>query len=224
MTGLRSRNSPSGETLEPVTDNIFQGTDGQLRWIYEFSLFRNPTVLILVWKILSFIILGMFLFMLLLEAGSNNFTAAFTGLAPVFVALLGGMLVLSAFSYALYALLMGGKYCVIFEMDANGVKHTQMNRQFKKAQWLSLLTVMAGAAAGSFSTMGAGLLASSRRSVYSEFSQVKAIQVDRRWSVIKLRTSNMMHNQIYAGEADFDFVLGYIQSRIPPGANGKANR
>jgi asparagine N-glycosylation enzyme membrane subunit Stt3 len=222
MTESRSLTSPSDYAPVPMTEDIFQGTDGQLRWMYEFSLFRNPTVLILIWKIFIFVILGMFLLMLLLQSGSEGFAAAFTGLAPVFAALTGGMLVLAAAAYALYALMMGGKYCVIFEMDEEGVKHTQMNRQFRKAQWLSLLTVMAGAATGSFSTMGAGMLAGSRRSVYSEFRKVKAIQVNRRWSVIKLRTSNMMHNQVYADGADFDFVVDYIQSRIPPGASGKA--
>ena len=214
--GITQQPASNGcHTLVPETDSIFEGADGQLRWIYEFSLYRNPTILVLVAKILFFVILGLFLLMLLLEIGSADFAAAFTRLARVFAALLAGMLALTAIGYFLYALITGGKYCVLFEMDENGVKHTQMSRQFKKAQWLSLLTVLSGAAAGSVSAMGAGLLAGSKSAVLSEFRKVKAIRISRRWSVIKLRTSDMMHNQVYADGADFDFVLDYIQSRIP---------
>lgn len=205
--------SPGGHTLAPATESIYKGADGQLRWIYEFNLYRNPIILLLVWKIFFFIILGLFLLMLLLEIGSGNIAATFVRLAPTFAALLVGMLTLCTIAYFLYALIMGGKYCVLFEMDEKGVKHTQMSRQFQKAQWLSLLTVLAGAAAGSASATGAGLLAGSKPAVYSEFRKVKAIQVDRRWSVIKLRTSDLMHNQVYAVRADFDFVLDYIQLR-----------
>jgi hypothetical protein len=203
------------DTRVPGTVGIHQDAEGRLRWIYEFSLFRNPTILAVVWKILASVTLGIFLLLLLLEMDGGDFAVALTRLAPVFGALLIGLLALSALAYALYALLVGGKYCVVFEMDEKGVKHTHMDRQFRKAQWLALLTVLSGATAGNPSAAGAGVLAGSRRSVYSEFRKVRAITSNRSRSVIKLRTSDLLHNQIYADGPDFDYVLDYIASRVP---------
>lgn len=202
-------------TVVPGTDGIYRDADGRLRWIYEFNLYRNPTILVVVWKILASAILGIFVLLLLLEAGEGNLAAASVRLARVFGLMLVGMLALSALAYALYALMIGGKYCVVFEMDEQGVKHTQMVRQFKRAQWLALLTVLSGVASSTPSVAGAGMLAGSRKSIYSEFRKVKAIAANRSRSVIKLRTSDLLHNQIYADGADFNFVLAYIEARIP---------
>ncbi len=128
-----------------VTKNIVKGADGKFRWSYDFSLYRNPTILILLWKIFFFILLGMFILMLILQTPQDGFQKAITGLAPVFGALLAGMLILISFAYLLYAIIMGGKYSVIFEMDETGIKHIQLTRQFERAQLLSYLSMLAGA-------------------------------------------------------------------------------
>ncbi|NCA99708.1 MAG: hypothetical protein EOM08_08465 [Clostridia bacterium] len=199
-------------TSQP-SPNITRDADGVLRWVYEFSLYRNPTILILVWRIFFFIFLGMYLFLVLLEIG-DGFGEALAGLTPVFLGLIGGMFVLSTISYYLYAMVMGGKYCVLFEMDEKGVKHTQMPRQFKKAQILGHLLLLAGAATGNVGAAGQGLLVGSKQSTYSKFKQVKAIKPDRKHQVIKVNSSDLVHNQVYAEAADFDFVLKYIETHV----------
>jgi len=197
-----------------VTNNIHRGADGKLRWTYDFSLYRNPTILILLWKIFFFIFTGIFLLMLILETVEGNFQDAFTGLAPVFSGLIAGMFVLSTMAYLIYAAIMGGHYSVIFEMDEVGVKHIQMMRQFKKAQLLSFISALAGAASGRVSAVAPGLNAAMKQSTYSTFKHVKAISIDRRHEVIKLRTSDLVHNQIYALQEDFDWVLAFIQAHV----------
>ena len=198
------------DEIDRPSPNITRGKDGVLRWVYEFSLYRNPTILVLVWKIFFFIFLGMYLFMVLFEIG-DGIGKALTGLAPVFFGLIGGMLVLSTIAYYLYALMMGGKYCVWFEMDEQGVKHTQMPRQFKKAQILGHLLLLAGATTGNVGAAGQGLLVGSKQSTYSKFKQVKTIKPDRKRQVIKVNSSDLVHNQVYAEAADFDFVLNFIE-------------
>ena len=80
----------------------------------------------------------------------------------------------------------GGKYIVLFEMDEKGIVHMQEPKQFKKAQRLGAVTAMAGAAGGSLSTAGTGMLAASRNSSTSEFSKVRKVK-PRRWlHVIKV--------------------------------------
>lgn len=206
---------PREQSTEQVTRNILRGADGKYRWSYDFSLYRNPTILVLLWKIFFFILLGMFLLMLLLQSGQDGFQKAITGLAPVFGALMAGLFVLITFAYLLYAAIMGGKYSVIFEMDQVGVKHIQLSRQFERSQLLSYFSMLAGLASGQVSAVAPGFNAAMKQSTYSKFQQVRAIAVDRRHEVIKLRTSDLVHNQVYAAQDDFDFVLSFIQSRVP---------
>lgn len=198
-----------------VSKSIVKGTDSKFRWSYDFSLYRNPTILILLWKIFFFILLGMFLLMLILQMPQDGFQKAITGLAPVFGALLAGMFILVSFAYLLYAAIIGGKYSVIFEMDETGIKHIQLTRQFERAQLLSYLSMLAGISSGQVSAAAPGFNAAMKQSTYSKFQQVRTIVVDRRHEVIKLRTSDLVHNQVYVGQDDFDFVLSFIQSHLP---------
>ena len=115
-------------------------------------------------------------------------------------------------------LFRSGKYSVIFELDDVSVKHIQLTRQFEKAQLLSFISAMAGAASGRVSLIAPGFNAAMKQSTYSAFKQVRSLSADPRHEVIKIRTSDMVHNQIYVQQADFDWVLTHIQSRVPDAA------
>ncbi len=208
-------------TTKLISTNIRHDADGKWRWAYDFSLYRNPTILKLLWKILIFIVLGMFLFMMLLEMIEGNLQDRLLDLVIVFGALLVGLLLLASIAYLTYAVIMGGKYSVLFEMDDAGVNHIQLRQQFEKSRILSFLSAMAGAASGRPGAVAPGLLAATKQSTYSRFSQVRALQADRRHAVIKLRTRDLVHNQVYARPEDFDAVLTFIQSRIPEQATTK---
>ena len=131
-----------------------------------------------------------------------------------FAIFLVGWLAFCTFGYYIYALIMGGKYCVLFEMDEDGVLHKQMPKAVKKAQIISALTVLAGLASKNVTTTGVGILAASKTSTYSAFSSVTSIEVFRRRNLIKVN-SPLNYNQVYAQDEDFDFVLNYIMQRIP---------
>ena len=51
---------PAPDITQPQTasPHITRGDDGVYRWRYDLHLLKNPTIFILVWKILFFIILG----------------------------------------------------------------------------------------------------------------------------------------------------------------------
>lgn len=205
---------------EQVSLELVLGADGKYRWVYELSLYRNPVVLFLVLKIFLLIMAGMYVFLLLLEVG-DGFLEAFVRISPVFAWLVLGMLVLATVSYYLYAIFMGGQYCVLFEMDEKGVKHIQMQRQFKKAQVLGQLLVLAGAATGKVGAVGQGLLVGSKQATYSPFQMVRRILPNRRLGVIKVNSSDLVHNQVYVAPGDFDFVLGYIEEHVRLAKSGK---
>ena len=57
--------------------NITKNPDGSYQWLYEFSLFKNPTVLVSVFKVLLIAILIPTTLMFILQL-ENGFRAAFT--------------------------------------------------------------------------------------------------------------------------------------------------
>ncbi|MBQ6295074.1 MAG: hypothetical protein IJK80_04360 [Firmicutes bacterium] len=202
-----------------VSENVYLCPDGIYRWVYEFPMVKNPTILITVWKVLlvscaiCLVLVGV---PLLFTDGPESLL----GLGKGFGAALLVLLPLSILGYLLVAAAYGGKYMVLFEMDETKVKHIQMEKQVKKAQAMGWLTAMAGLAAGNLSAAGSGLLASSKSVSTSVFADVKQVKADRAMHVIRVNQL-LEHNQVYANGADFDFVLNYILDRVPEAAGGR---
>ena len=189
--------------------------DGVYRWAYDFDLYRNPTILFLIWKIFGLISVGMWAFSLLISCTERGFWwEGFKECSRVFLLLTLLFFILTTVGYYLYALAMGGKYCVLFEMDENGVRHTQLDRQFKKANVMSKLTMLAGALAGDPTATGAGLLAGSRNTMFSDFHVTGKVRIYPGRDVIKI-DQLFSHNQVYAEKDDFDFVSRYIFEHVP---------
>ena len=189
--------------------------DGKYRWTYEMSLFKNLTFFFLVWKIFFFIIVGVFAFMMIIDAFEwpAEFSARILETLKIFCWFLIGMTVIVVISYLIYAAVMGGSYIVEFEMDEKGIRHRQIASQAKKAKKIAAATVVAGIAAGRVSTVAAGLN-SSRTEMYSDFSRVRKVISCPRKSTIKVNAP-FSHNQVYALKEDFDFVKDYIVSHCP---------
>ena len=197
-----------------VTENICLGTDGKYHWYYEFKLMKNPTILFVLWKIFFWIFVGMWAFLSIINSLEGHFnTKDFLDFSKIFLLLLVGIEALVAIAYFLYAAMQGFKYCVMFEMDEDGVKHTQMPRQFKKAQAVSLVLILAGMATKNPGAVGQGMLAGAKNSMVSSFSHVRSIEIFRKRNVIKVN-EKLGKNQVYACDGDFDFVVDFIKSHV----------
>lgn len=197
-----------------MSENIKKGDDGTYRWVYEFNMLKNPLILLTVLKIFFLVLAGMWVVFGLFRIGNDGFIGAFVAqtkelLIPA-VILFG----LSIVAYIILACIYGWKYCVLFEMNETGIRHIQMEKQYKKAQAIGWLTAMAGAVAGKPGAVGTGLLAATKNEQATEFIKVKRMRSFRAFHTIKL-DSFLDHNQIYAEPEDFDFVLEYISKRIP---------
>lgn len=208
---------------QQVTPNITLGGDGKYRWIYEMSLFRNPTIFLLVWKIFLIITLGIFLFAMLMDAinGYMDLERLLLDLkiiAYVFI----GVTALVAISCLIYAAIMGGKYIVLFTMDEHGINHAQIPTQAKKARNIAAAAFLIGAASGSFGGMAGGLAAANTE-MYTSFAKTRKVRFYPRRETIKIRQT-LSHNQIYAKPEDFDFVQSYILARVPDKAKPKNMR
>ena len=206
----------------PAGSAILLCPDGVYRWTYEFSMYRNPAILFTVWKAVALSVGLVWLFAACLDLFENGFDAqGQLQTAGVFLLIFAGVgIVVGGLAYLVVAAVYGGKYCVVFEMDGRGVRHSQLPKQFKKAQVLGALAVLAGAAKGSFSAAGAGMLAASRSSMYTEFAKVRGGRLARKRSTIYL-SEGLERNQIYTDPQDFDFVLSFVRSRVPAKAAGR---
>lgn len=195
-----------------ISPNIVLCQDGKYRWIYELNLLKNLTVFFLIWRIFFFIFLGIFTFVILIDALGGKGVEALLETLRVFSYFIIGMTVVSALGYLLYAAMMGGKYIVLFEMDERGVVHKQMPKQAKKAELIGAITALAGLATHNITTVGVGLN-SSRTSMSSDFSKVRKVKAYRRRNLIKVN-ERLGHNQVYAEDVDFDFVYNFILSHV----------
>ncbi|MCQ2355059.1 MAG: hypothetical protein MJ102_08205 [Clostridia bacterium] len=203
-----------------ITDNIFLCPDGKYRWVYEYSMLKNPVILFTVFKVLlisALIVTGFVMIVNLIE-GNPIFVELSdmekTGLTVAGIALLVCILI----SYLVVASSKGFKYCVLFEMDEDGIIHNELPKTFKKTQVLSELTFLIGAVANRPGVAGAGLLAAAKSAQASGFSKVKRIKALKTFHTIKL-DAPLSHNQIYAEPEDYGFVLEFITLRCTNAKN-----
>jgi hypothetical protein len=196
-------------------NGILKGTGGVYRWYYELNLYKNPVVLFTLWKVFGVITALLWVFITVISLRDYNFIwNGFISNTKFFLLFFIGIELFCLFGYLLYALIMRGKYCVIFEMDKKGIRHIHAPRQFKKAQILSLLAVLAGAASGSPTAAGAGMLSGSKQTQYSDWKQVRSVKSYKRQNLIYVNAP-FSKNQVYTEGTDFDFVLEFIKTHTP---------
>ena len=193
---------------------ITKGEDGVYRWAYEFSLYRNPTIFLTIAKIFIAIIAALFAVSTIVELAGGSFTAESLLESLAFWLKLAALfLVLALVGYLVYAAMQGGKYCVLFEMDEEGIIHRQFGRQVEKAQVVSLINVLMGVAGGNATQVGIGLT-SAKSQLASSFPNVRSVKGSRFWGVIKVNEP-LAKNQVYVDRDDYDFVFSYIAEHCP---------
>ncbi len=202
----------------PQSSSIVVDDDGVYHWVYEFNLFTNPTILLVIIKIFLGIIAALIVFgIVLLVPDLVQGYASAEDVAGVFVS--GGaiallFIVLSIIGYVIYAFMNGGKYCVVFTMDDEGITHKQLPKEFKKAQVIGALNVLAGLASGNLPQTGMGILTATHDATSSNFASVRSVKGSRALRVIKVNEP-LAKNQVYVEPGDYDFVFGYIRDHCP---------
>jgi hypothetical protein len=196
------------ETTEPKPE-----TNGDIQWMYEYSLWKNPTILITTAKVLLIALLVPVIFMFVITL-SDGFMEAFNLSIMILFYGIIVMAILLAIAYPLIALRYGGSYFVLFKMDDKGVNHIQLDKQFKKAQAMGFLTALIGLSAGNLTTAGTGLMAATKQSLYTSFKKVKSIKVVKSRNTIYINES-LSRNQIYATRDNFDSILEHILNNCP---------
>lgn len=182
-------------------------------WIYEFSFWKNPAILITTAKVLCLSLMVPTLLMFLLTLGDGLEEALqITKTILIFGAIV--LSVLLALAYIIIGLNHGGRYLVLFQLDQSGVNHIQLRSQVKRAEAMGLLTALVGLAGGNMTAAGAGLITAIRHNLYTSFNKVKSIKAVRSRNTIYLNEA-LTKNQIYPEQGSFDDILEYIIAHCP---------
>ncbi len=194
------------------TDRVLKDASGTYRWIYEMPMLKNMFLLFEVWKVLvlaAAIIAVLMTVMGLLAGDGIGAAVSAIGMCAL---VLGILMVLSAPAYYIVTKANNGKYTVLFEMNEQGIDHTQIKTD--KAKALELLTLYVGGITKNRSATASAALSASGGSLHSNFSKVKSIKAYPNRNLIKV-SGTLIQNQVYVKDEDFDFVYQYIVSHCP---------
>jgi exonuclease SbcD len=106
------------------------------------------------------------------------------------------------------------KFVEIVDMDENGFVHEQAPRSQKVAERIGCLAALVGIFARRPGVTGSGMIAASRTSMSSHFSNVKKVKALRRMNTIMVNEP-FGKNRVYVNDEDFDFVYDFIIKRCP---------
>ncbi len=200
-----------------MADNIYKSknitmcNDGKYRWVYELNMYKSSVIIKEVWRAMLIAGLIVLAFMFFINIMDNDLMETLQFVGEVAAILFGILLVLSIVGYLIFAFIIGGKYCVVFEMDEEGINHKQHQKHIKKSELIGAITALAGIAGGNLSTVGTGVLGAARTSMYTSFDDVKELEILPKHHLIRLNES-LSRNQVYAEDEDFAFVADYIKS------------
>ncbi len=191
-----------------------EASGAKYRWTYEMSLFKNPTIFIATAKAIGIAVAITVFIIGLISLIADGFSAdSFRFLGELTLILVGIFAVLLVLGYLLYAAIMGGYYIVNFTMDEKTVVLSQSAKQAKKAENIGFAAILMGLLAHNRGAVSAGYAASSRMTSTVEIDRVKKVTIDKKHSVIKIRSIGWDH--VYADGEDFDFIAGWIRSHVP---------
>ena len=193
------------------SNNITMCPDGKYRWVYELNLYKSTAIVKELGRALAIAVVIVLAILFVISIMDNDLMEALRFVAEAACIIFGIMLVLCIIGYLIYAFIVGGKYCVVFEMDENGINHKQHDKHVKKSELIGAITVLAGLAGGNLTTVGTGVLAAARTSMYSSFDDVKELEILSKEHLIRVNET-LNRNQVYAEDEDFAFVANFIKT------------
>ena len=195
-----------------LPDGIELTDDGTFFWTYEHNLWKNPTILYTILKVMLIAVGVTFLIIAGISLSEGSLDLEF--MLTLGVGLTVGLVVLTLLGYAVFAMISGGKHDMLFFMDEERVVHTVMPKVADRGKRINEAAIIIGALSGNLTLTGMGMANYGRTTTDSPFADVKSIVQDRAHDLIKVR-SGFDFNQIYASPAQYDFVLSHIASHCP---------
>lgn len=198
-----------------ISQRVTLFADGKYHWRYDVNMYTNYSILIDVYKAMGISagITGLIVFLIVACAGGLSVDGLLGSLQTMLI-VAGIFAVLCPLGYLLYALMMGGKYEVLFTMDEQQVVHEQSAMGARKAKKIGTLTSLAGAAAGRPGVAGAGMMSASRTKMVTTLTDVRRLIPCRGQHLIKVN-ERLSKNRVYVCDEDFDFVYRFLCEHCP---------
>ena len=194
------------------SENITKCKDGKYRWVYELDLYTATAIIKEVWRVLLIALVIVMALMLIFSVIEGDLMEGLRFIGEMAGILFGIFLILSITGYLVFAFIIGGKYCALFEMDEAGINSAAQEKHVKKAELIGVIAVLAGIAGGRPGMAGTGILGATRTSMYTAFDDVKELEILPKQHLIRLNET-LNRNQVYAEDEDFAFVADYIKAR-----------
>ena len=185
-------------------EGIVYGTDGKLRWAYEFDQRKQPTVL---WaKLRKYVSLCAVVgaLILLLQVGTGG-VAALPGALVVLLGLLAAGAVVAGIGFGVHLLENGPIVCLLFTLDEESVSCQQVKGKTDKEKVTHAFAEWVGGQSQP------SLRVCSQRSV--RLNQVKSLAADPERNCIRLRGAKRAP-VVYAEPQQFQVVLDKLNQSI----------
>lgn len=197
--------------FDNYTARVTQGEDGVYRWYFDMDMFENKSMLYMLEKVNLFTFLGVSIGgALLIMAVEGNASFA-RGILLIGLALGALMALLYWIGFYIFAGLKRGNYRIHFAMSEEGIELVWSDRLKEGFALGGKVLSITGAAIGS--RMVRGRWRPTLNEVSSvPFSTVIRIRRYPRWNLLDLSVPGGKF-QVYADNADIDWVESYILSR-----------
>ena len=193
---------------EEDTTRVKLCEDGKYRWTYEVNLYRNPTILIDLLKIvvgcvaLPYLLIDGVIIIKDFDLDNEWFVKGQLNTLIGFGGIILFMVVLSVICYYWWAASLKGRYIASFVMDETGIEHHLQKR--------SNLVMAAALGSNNPSTIAAASVMSWK----SEFRTVRRVIPVSRCDLIMVNEL-LSKNRIYVLPQDYEFILNYITQHCP---------
>ncbi len=177
-----------------------------ITWEIDIGILNNMGVMGEVFKVLAIAASIPFLLVVGLWAADGFPQIIDIGDAKYFIILIIVTLVLTA----LVIILTGNKYSIRYELGPQGVKFISLPKQQIKNKNIAKLLMFFGAAKGSHTSVGVGMIASARQNMYTDWRKVRKIIYQKRRRTIALKCSDMTKNILFCSQENADEVFNAV--------------
>lgn len=210
--------APGGVRALPEASSIFVDDEGRYCWRGTIDLHENPTILLLIVKIMAgimgFIALVLASFVLLdVLRGKSIYSGDVWMLVKIYALVLFAVTIITAIAYYGYAMFLGWSYSADYLMDETGLIFQAAPKEAKVLKDVAKATALITAMIGRYGLTAASIAGSSDKAA-SRFSRVFRVKGIREHQCIKV-SEPFLYNQVYVTKRDYDFVYGFIRDHCP---------
>jgi len=212
------KKASDGQRALPPASSITVDDEGRYFWRGTIDLHENPTLLLLITKIMAWI-MGLIALMLVcfvvidwLKTGRVDRDGVWM-LVGVYAMCSVVVAFITAIAYYAYCSHLGWSYSADYLMDETGLLFEAAPKEAEALKDVAKATALMSLLIGRYGLTAASIAASSSEAA-SRFASVFRVKGIKKHCCIKV-SSPFLYNQVYVSPRDYDFVYNYICEHCP---------